>query len=227
MDKTDIIIFGALICIVIILFITVSQNKKIGNVIQTLNSVENFDITTTTTSSNAAPSIKFKTVCGDINNVNIKLDKVPFYNADDYHILELINMPDEFFKTESITVNFIYNVTNDIKTYIGKELEAIKTVTFTPTVTTKKITLKQTLYENAKYILKLTTAEGTEIKFSFVTDYNIFTYNPLPPGSVIGNYDDASKYLLLGIKQRSNSDYNYQVANTSVEAFIPVDGIYI
>lgn len=205
-------IIGILICIVIILFLIVYHNNTdITNVHKALNTIENFQ-------TSSQPSIQFKSICGDTLFMNS--GKVPFPNSDDYHTVIISNVPTAIYNSSKLTISFMTPVTNDVRDYTGVDLETIKTDANT-------FTIKQTLAENSKYILKITAKDVVpELKFTFTTDYNTFTYNPIPTDVVITSNAIASKFLVIGIKKQSDTNYIYQLNYTDTSILSTADGNY-
>lgn len=204
------LIFGILICVVIILFLIVYQNNtKFGNVHNALNTIENFQ-------TSPQPTITFKNICGD--EISTGGGKVPFPNLDDYHTIIISNVPAAIYNSTKVTINFMTSQGNDIRDYMDVDLETIKTAPNT-------FTIKQTLSENSKYILKITVKDTPELKFTFTTDYNTFTYNPIPTNTTITT-NTASEYLAIGIKKKSDSGYIYQLDNTDTSILSTADGNY-
>lgn len=205
-------IIGILICIVIILFLIVYHNNNyITSVHTALNTIENFQ------TPQQEPSIQFKSICGDILFMNN--GKVPFPNSDDYHTIIISNVPTVIYNSSKLTISFMTPATNDVRNYTGVELETIKTNTNT-------FTIKQTLAENSKYILKITVKDiAPELKFTFTTDYNTFIYNPIPISETI-TQNNASNYLVIGIKKRTDTNYNYQLNYTDPSILSTPDGNY-
>lgn len=197
------IFLGLLICIVMILFIFVYHNNtNIINVQNALNIIENFQSPTQTQQQ---PRITFKSICGD--TIIPIAGKIPFPNSDDYHNIIISNVPSAIYNSSKVTISFITPLNNDIRVYTGIDLEALKTESNT-------FTIKQTLLENSKYVLKLTAKDTPELKLTFTTDYNIFTYNPIPLTEVITTNNIASRYLVIGIKKRDDPNYIYQLNYT-------------
>lgn len=205
-------IIGILICIVIILFLIVYHNNTdITNVHKALNTIENFQ-------TSSQPSIQFKSICGDTLFMNS--GKVPFPNSDDYHTVIISNVPTAIYNSSKLTISFMTPATNDVRDYTGVDLETIKTDANT-------FTIKQTLAENSKYILKITAKDVVpELKFTFTTDYNTFTYNPIPTDVVITSNAIASKFLVIGIKKQSDTNYIYQLNYTDTSILSTADGNY-
>ena len=204
------IIFSILIGIVIILFLIVYQNNtKFGNVHNALNTIENFQ-------TSPQPTITFKNICGD--ELSTSSGKVPFPNSDDYHTIIITNIPIEMYNSSKVTINFMTSQGNDIRDYMDVDLETIKS-------DANIFTVKQTLTENSKYVLKLTAKDTLELKFTFTTDYNTFTYNPIPATPAIDSYT-ASNYLVIGIKKQSDSGYIYQLNYTDTSILSTADGNY-
>jgi hypothetical protein len=201
------IFLGILISIVIILFLFVYHNntnkKNITNVHNALNIIENFQ-PTSTHPAQPTPSITFKSVCGEeISTVN---SKIPIPNSDDYHTIIISNVPSAIYNSDKVTISFMTSQGNDIREYTGIALDTIKTDSNT-------FTIKQTLSENSKYVLKLNAKDAAELKFTFTTDYNTFTYNPIPTNTTI-TANTASNYLVIGIKKREDTNYIYQLNYT-------------
>lgn len=205
------LIFGILICVVIILFLIVYQNNtKFGNVHNALNTIENFQ-------TSPQPTIKFKNICGD--ELSTSSGKVTFSNSDDYHTIIITNIPTEIYNSSKVTINFMTSQGNDIREYTGIDLEEIK-------IEHNVFTIKKTLTENSKYILKITAKDiDLDLKFTFTTDYNTFTYNPIPTNSTITT-NTASDYLVIGIKKKSDSEYIYQLDYTDSSILSTTDGNY-
>ena len=208
------LIFGILICVVIILFLIVYQNNtKFDNVHNALNTIENFQ-----TATQPQPSIIFKSICEDTLLMNS--GKVPFPNSDDYHTIIISNVPVAIYNAAKLTISFMTPMGNDSHDYTGVELETIKTDSNT-------LTIKQTLAENSKYILKITAKDIVpELKFIFTTDYNTFTYNPIPVDVTITSNVIASKYLVIGIKKQADPNYIYQLNYTDTSILSTADGNY-
>lgn len=205
------IFLGILICIVIILFIFVYHNSNITNVHNALNIIENFQPTS------AQSSITFKSICGDeISPVN---NKIPFPNSDDYHTIIISNVPSAIYNSDKVTISFMTSQGNDVREYTGIDLDTIKTDSNT-------FTIKQTLTENSKYILKITAKDIHELKFTFTTDYYTFTYNPIPTNTTI-TVNTASNYLVIGIKKKDDTTYIYQLDYTDPNILNTPDGNYI
>ena len=206
------LIFGILICIVIILFLIVYQNNtKFVNVYNILNTIEHFQ-----TPTQQQPGIKFKSICGDTLDMNS--GKVPFPNSDDYHTIIITNVPEQIYNATNLTISFMTPMGNDSHDYTGVDLETIKTESNT-------LTIEQTLAENSKYILKITAKDTPELKFIFTTDYNTFDYNPKPPSETITT-NTASKYLVIGIKKELDTAYIYQLENTDTNVLNTSDDNY-
>lgn len=206
------ILLGIAICIVIAIFIGVYHySYKFSNVTRALNIIEKFQTQPTST-------ITFKSICGDTIIPNNITGKIPFPNSDDYHIININNIPTNMYNLEKITISFMTQSGNDEKVYTGSELEEIKTDPNT-------YTLKKTLQENTKYILKIKSATS-ELKHQFTTDYNIFTYNPKLNNETITTNTEASKYLFIGIKKKEDPIYVYQLEDTDTNILNASDGNY-
>jgi hypothetical protein len=206
------IIFSILIGIVIILYLFVYHNNtNITNVHKVLNTIETFN-----PAVSKQPAITFKSVCGD--EINTGNGKVQFPNSDDYHTIIITNIPTDMYNSSKVTISFMTPLGNDTRDYTGVDLEAIKS-------DTNIFTVKQTLTENSKYVLKLTAKDTLELKFTFTTDYNTFTYNPIPTTPAIDSYT-ASNYLVIGIKKQSDSGYLYQLNYTDTSILSRTNGNY-
>lgn len=211
MDTQSIVIIGIFICIVIVLYIITYHKQAvmlpIANILQT---VEHFE-------SNTPASIAFKTICGSTLALT-ESGKVPFPNSDDYHTIIVTNVPSEIFNASTINVLFFSTESTIPDIYTGKELLALKTEQNT-------LTLKQTLAENTKYTLKISNG-SSELRFTFTTDYNTFTYNLPTTTNAAINASTASNYLVLGIKLPAQPNYTYQLAITDTTILRPIDGNY-
>lgn len=235
--EMDTLIFGILICIVIILFISVYHNNtKFTNVTNIINTIEQFDETNpvTTPQLSLPPDISFKDNCGnDIEPISYD-DKIPFIKSDDYHNIIISNVPTELYNAPSLTISFMTQSGNNQREYTGVDLETIKTSANTGANTsaniganTNTLTIKQSLTENSKYVLKISAKNViSELKFIFTTDYNTFKYNINPP--LVVQASEADNYLYIGIKKQTDpeSAYIYQLNITSSNALIPSDGNY-
>jgi hypothetical protein len=209
MDRQTVIIIALLICVVVILFI-ISYHKQpyITSITNAIKVVENFN-------TQLMPSIEFKTNCG--STLSLINGKVPFPNSDDYHTIMVSNIPAEIYNAVSITVLFFAVDSTSPKSYTGAELNKIKSAPNT-------LLLKQTLLENTIYTLKISNGIS-EIRFTFTTDYNTFTYN-VPSASQTINSSTASNYLVMGIKLPAQTTYTYQLDITDQNILNPSDGNY-
>jgi hypothetical protein len=209
MDRQTTIIIGLLIFIVIILFI-VSYHKQehITLITNTIETIETFDPL-------PEASIEFKTDCG--STLSLINGKVPFPNSDDYHTIMVTNIPPEIYNAVSIHILFFATDSTIPKTYTGQELSKLKSAPNT-------ILIKQTLLENTKYTLKISNGL-TELRFTFTTNYNTFTYN-MPTAEKTINSTTANNYLVMGIKLQSQPTYTYQLDITDQTILNPSDGNY-
>jgi len=128
-------------------------------------------------------------------------------------------VPSAIYNANEVNISFMTSQGNDNRKYTGIDLEQIKTEP-------NMFTIKKTLTENSKYVLKLTAKDAQDLKFTFITDYYTFTYNPIPTNTTI-TVNTASNYLVIGIKKKDDTTYIYQLDYTDPNILNTPDGNYI